>query len=156
MNFGKRIQLRLNCLVGIIWVSKKDAKLAKPRVQGYFLKDQSLDFESVLRNLFIRLTQQKGYFALHGDELSYLAYDIQFYLLSINQKITSQENFVKEYPKLVAINPDGISTHGYGDFFSAWFETRKNENAIVRDTRDGYRFTETYKQHLLKTIKKYA
>lgn len=58
-------------------------------LQDYFKKDTSINFDKVLRNLFTDLTKEKGYFGLHEDKASHLAYEIQFYLLSINKTINS-------------------------------------------------------------------
>lgn len=124
-------------------------------LQEYFLKDKRINFDIVLRNLFTSLTKEKGYFALHGDNLSYLAYDIQFYLLSINKKIHSKEDFVKEYPKMVAMGNNEISTGGYANFFEDWFDERFKSKDILKGIFSGYKFTNNYKQKLFVHIKQY-
>ncbi|HKO80965.1 MAG TPA: hypothetical protein VJU78_11245, partial [Chitinophagaceae bacterium] len=110
---------------------------------------------TVLRNLFTELTKQKGYFALHGDPISYLAYDIQFYLLTLNEKIKTKEKFVKEYPKMVAMGNNEISTGGYANFFEDWFDEKVKNREIVNRIFNGLQFTEQYKNQLFEKIKRY-
>ena len=123
-------------------------------LEDYFKKDTTINFDRILRNLFTELTKQKNYFGLHADELSHLAYDIQFYLLSINKIILTREEFAKEYPPMVAIGNNEISTGGYADFFLDWFDQRINSKQIIK-TLDKLTFTDDYKQQLFEKIKKY-
>lgn len=124
-------------------------------LQQYFKADTSIDFDRVLRNLFEELTRGKGYFALHADPLSYLAYDIQFYLLSINKKIKSKQQFVEQYPSMVATGNNEISTGGYADFFSDWYDLRIKNKEIKSGFFSGLRFTDQYREQLFKQIEKY-
>ena len=124
-------------------------------LQTYFQRDRSINFDKILRNLFTELTKEKGYFALHGDKLSFLAYDIQFYLLSINRKIRSKEEFVEEYPKMVAMGNNEITTGGYANFFEDWFDERVRTKNITKKFFGSYEFSAGYKQSLLEQIKKY-
>lgn len=124
-------------------------------LQEYFKKDTSINFEKVLRNLLTELTKEKGYFGLHGDELSYLAYDIQFYLLSINKSIKSRDYFEKEYPPMIAIGNNEITTGGYATFFLDWFDDKIGSKQISKKLFGGLTFTESYKQQLIDKIKKY-
>jgi hypothetical protein len=124
-------------------------------LKNYFEKDKTIDFDKVLRNLFTELTKEKGYFALHTDNLSYLAYDIQFYLLSINKKINSKENFISEYPKMVAMGNNEITTGGYANFFEDWFDERIKTKDITKGLFSSYKFTNKYKQRLIGQIKQY-
>lgn len=124
-------------------------------LQEYFKKDTSVNFDRILRNLFIELTTIKGYFGLHADELSYIAYDIQFYLLSINKSIKNREQFQKEYPAMVALGNNEISTGGYADFFLEWFDQKINLEQIKKRLFGGLTFTDGYKQQLFEKIKKY-
>ncbi len=124
-------------------------------LQTYFEKDKSINFDKVLRNLFTELTTEKGYFGLHGDEVSHLAYDIQFYLLTINKTIKTREEFAKEYPPMVAMGNNEISTGGYADFFLDWFDNRINLKQIHKKLFGGLTFTDEYKHQLFEQIKKY-
>lgn len=125
-------------------------------LQEYFQKDRSVDFEHVLRNLFTKLTKAKGYFALHGDPLSHLAYDIQFYLLTANQKVSSWDEFIERYPKMVAFGNNDISTGGFAKgFLQDWFNERLLNKAITKGLWSGYRFSEKYRKELLQQVKEY-
>lgn len=124
-------------------------------LQEYFKKDTSINFDSILRNLFKELTTQKGYFDLHGDELSYLAYDIQFYLLSINKDILTREQFEENYPPMVAIGNKEISTGGYASFFLDWFDQRIHASQIIKKQSGGLLFSDHYKKQLFEHIKEY-
>lgn len=125
-------------------------------LQEYFKKDTIINFDKVLRNLFTELTTEKGYFALHGDDLSYLAYDVQFYLLSTNKVIKTKEEFVKEYPSMVAMGNNEISTSGYATFFEDWFDDRIKSKHITKKLFNGLKFTEEFKRQLFNKIKKYT
>jgi hypothetical protein len=124
-------------------------------LQEYFKKDTTIDFDKILRNLFTTLTNKKGYFALHGDDLSHLAYDIQFYLLSINKSIKTKEEFIKEYPPMIAMGNNEITTGGYANFFEDWFDERLKSNKITKKIFGGLKFTDGFKRQLFDRIKKY-
>jgi len=124
-------------------------------LQEYFKKDTSKNFDKVLRNLFTELTNEKGYFALHGDDLSYLAYDIQFYLLSISKSIKTKEEFVKEYPSMVSIGNNEISTGGYANFFEDWFDMRIKSKQITKKLFGGLKFTDDFKRQFFERVQKY-
>jgi len=123
-------------------------------LQQYFTKEKAINFDTVLRNLFTELSKEKGYFSLHADPLSYLAYDIQFYLLTLNKEIVSKEAFVEAYPPMVAMGNNEISTNGYGDFFEDWFDARVDSNEIVQ-TKGYFEFSGNYKVELFKQVRKY-
>lgn len=124
-------------------------------IQEYFKKEKAIDFDMVLRNLFITLTKEKGCFALHGDELSYLAYDIQFYLLTLNKKIRTKEEFLKHYPPMVAMGNNEISTGGYANFFEDWFDERVKNKEINKGLFSGHHFTDEYKRQLFDKFKQF-
>jgi len=105
--------------------------------------------------LFKELTKEKGYFGLHEDELSNLAYDIQFYLLSINKTIKTREQFAKEYIPMVAMGNNEISTGGYADFFLDWFDQRTKLKQVTKKIFGGLTFTDDFKRQLFEKIKKY-
>lgn len=124
-------------------------------LQEYFKKDTSINFDRILRNLFTEITTQKGFFGLHADELSHLAYDIQFYLLSINKNIKSREQFQKEYLPMVALGNNEITIGGYTDYFLSWFDQKVNSKQITKKLFRGFSFTDSYKRQLFDQLKKY-
>lgn len=123
-------------------------------LQQYIKKEEAINFDTILRNLFTELSKEKGYFALHGDPLSYLAYDVQFYLLTLNKEIKSKEIFIKEYLPLVAMGNNDISTGGYADFFKDWFDERVNNSQIIK-TAGNFAFSGEYRERFLEQIRKY-
>ncbi len=124
-------------------------------LQQYLEKEKAVDFDKVLRNLFTELTKEKGYFALHEDPLSYLAYDIQFYLLSRNEKIDSKDVFVEGYVPMVALGNNEISTGGYADFFEDWFDIRVENKQITKGSSGGFEFTEDHRKQIFEEISRY-
>ncbi len=124
-------------------------------LQTYFKKDTSINLDRILRNLFTELTTEKGYFALHDDERSCLAYDIQFYLLSINSKIKSKADYLNHYPAMVAMSDSEITTGGYANFFEDWFDEKIKSKDITKSLFSGLQFTEAYIQKLFERIKPY-
>jgi SMI1-KNR4 cell-wall len=126
-------------------------------LQDYFQKDKTIDFDKLLRNLFTELTKEKGYFALHADALSYSAYDIQFYLLSINKIINSKEEFIEAYPKMIALGNNEISTGGYAPaFVEGWFNEKLKSKDITKELLSGYKMTDNYKRKILDQIKQFG
>jgi hypothetical protein len=124
-------------------------------LQEYFEKEKIRNFDNILRNLFSKLTTDKGYFALHGDPLSHLAYDIQFYLLTQNKKIRTKQEFVRDYPPMVAMGNNEISTGGYANFFEDWFDDKVRNKEITKSLFRGLHFSEQYKKQLFDKIKQY-
>ncbi|UZR93826.1 SMI1/KNR4 family protein [Chondrinema litorale] len=63
------------------------------RLQDLLTKEGAFgeQMSNQLRKLLIELTTQKGYFALHADALSYLVYDVQFYLFAKHQIVKTGE-----------------------------------------------------------------
>lgn len=124
-------------------------------LQEAFAKEEK-NFDSILRKLLTKLTQNKGYFALHADELSYLAYDIQFYLYSRHKGTRSQEDYLKHYPKMIAFADHAISTLGYApDFVKDWLEKRMAEGRIVTNSNGQLVFSDDYQLQLFSAIQEY-
>ncbi len=91
------------------------------------------DFESAIRGICKELSIQKGYFALHADELSYLMYDIQFFLLSTVNKVKSKEDYFNKYPSMIAFGDGEFSTGGYApDFIKDWMSERQSKKQIIK------------------------
>lgn len=124
-------------------------------LQEYIKTEKNTNFDKILRNLFTELTTEKGYFALHADNLSYLAYDIQFYLLTGNKKIKTKQEFIKHYPAMVAIGNNEISTKGYANFFEDWFDIKLQNKEINKSLLGELSFTKEYIKELFEKINKY-
>ncbi len=125
-------------------------------LMSFFEPFESINFDRILRNLLTELTKEKGYFALHADSLSYLVYDIQFYLYSNKNKISSISKYLKEYPKMIAFGDKEISTGGYApDFVSDWINQKLSNKEITKKFFKGYKFSSEYENNLLNKLKKY-
>jgi len=117
----------------------------------------NLDWERIIRNICKKLTIEKGYFALHADELSYLLYDIQFYLCSKLKKVKSQEKYLQEYPSIIALCDAEFSTKGFApDFVKNWIKERISNNQITKKYIGGLVFNTEYQKALMDEIKKYS
>ncbi|MEY9977287.1 Imm51 family immunity protein [Lysinibacillus sp. RC79] len=87
--------------------------------------------EAVIRGICTQIVEDKGYFALHADEISMLMYDIQFWLYTgANSKVT-QAQYLADYKNIIAL-AQGFSTGGYApDFVSSWLNERIEQGEIV-------------------------
>lgn len=104
-----------------------------PEIKKCFEKRKDIDFDTMLRGLFLSITKEKGFFALHADKLSEIAYGAQFYLLTLNNSITTKEALVEQYFPLVALSNSPISLGGYAAFFEDWFAERIKQGQIIWD-----------------------
>ena len=124
--------------------------------------------ERALRALARRITEEKGFFALHADPDSHRMYDLMFWLYSQLATATSFTHFVKlpaeqdDYatpcyelmlPFDLVVAPFGFKTGGFAPgFVEAWWDTRVAEGAIV-PVDGGWRFSAAAEQALLDELK---
>ncbi|UII31253.1 SMI1/KNR4 family protein [Fulvivirga ulvae] len=109
-----------------------------------------------LRNLLIKLTEKKGYFALHADELSHLVYDVQFYLYSKHKKVSSKEEYLKEYPQMIAFGNNEITTNGYAPgFVEDWINLRMENQEIKKKLFGGFKFEKEYEAKVINELKRH-
>lgn len=88
-----------------------------------------------IRDLAVRIVEDKGFFALHDDEASYALYDVQFWLYENAYPGVTEVGFLDIYPRIIQL-ANGFSTGGYAPgFITGWLEQRRNEGAILE--RDG-------------------
>src|SRR5262249_26067346 len=86
------------------------------------------DFGPILRNICRTLTVEKGYFALHADELSRLVYDTEFYLFTRSDGPCDKDAFLGIYRSLIALGDGEFTTGGYGpDFVESWLADRLSQ-----------------------------
>ena len=91
--------------------------------------------ERLIRELAVRIVENKGYFALHADEDSYQLYDIQFWLYVNAYPGVAEQAYLKEYPLILTCDGD-FSTGGYAlGFVEDWLKNRKKAGFIFK--RDG-------------------
>jgi SMI1/KNR4 family protein SUKH-1 len=125
-------------------------------LQSFFEKNQRYDFDKILRNILLKLTHEKGNFALHSDELSYLVYDIQFYLYSNSRKVSSVEKYLEEYPNMIAFGDGEITSSGYAPgFIEDWMNDRLSNKAIAAKFFKGMKFSKEYETELLDRLNEY-
>lgn len=122
------------------------------------------DGERYLRTLARRITEEKGFFALHADADSHAMYDLMFWLYSQLTTATSFTHFVKlpadqdDYatpcyelmlPFDLVSAPFGFKTGGFAPgFVEDWWNARVVAGAIVL-VDGGYRFSQAAEQRLL-------
>jgi hypothetical protein len=113
-------------------------------------KCREADFGPIIRNVCRKLATEKGYFALHADEKSYLMYDIQFYLYTHSRPVKTEPGFLKAYPNMIAMSGGEFTTGGYApDFVKEWLAKRRAHGDIVV-TPAG---TLAYSKSFLKTFR---
>jgi hypothetical protein len=122
-------------------------------LEKYF-KATPVNFDKILRNLFTAITMKEGYIKIENDDNSYLAIDIQFYLLTINKSIRTKEYFIKQYIPMVAMGNNHISSYGYEiSFVEIWFDERVYSKQIVKNFFFGFKFTNQFKEQLFERIR---
>ena len=92
--------------------------------------DHPVDTERWIRKISEEIVIDKGFFALHADERSYLLYDIQLWLYTNAYPDTTEEDYLSAYKKIIALDGE-FSTGGYAsDFVTDWL-TRRKESGMV-------------------------
>jgi SMI1-KNR4 cell-wall len=119
----------------------------------FFKAEPEMNYENGLRNLFTEITNTKRHFSLHDDELSHLAYDVQFLLFSRCRVVTDLTAYLEAYPSMIAMANAPVSTKGYGPFFiEEWMQNRMDGGHISRLNDGSLKFTtqwtETVRQKL--------
>lgn len=108
-------------------------------------KHRDADFGPIIRNVCSSLATEKGYFALHADDKSYLLYDIQFYLYTTSHPVSSQETYLNAYPDMLAFGDGDVTTGGYApDFVKDWFDKRRADGDIIADSRGKLAFSKQF------------
>ncbi|WP_042473292.1 Imm51 family immunity protein [Bacillus ndiopicus] len=78
--------------------------------------------EAAIRSICMQIVEDKGFFALHADELSMLMYDIQFWLYTNANSEVTREQYLADYKDIIAL-AHGFSTGGYApDFVADWLD----------------------------------
>ncbi|MCA9533919.1 MAG: SMI1/KNR4 family protein [Myxococcales bacterium] len=99
-------------------------------------------FGALLRRLASLILEDKGYFALHADPHSFLAYDLQFHLYSSVHRVTSSEQYLDAYRDILAFGDGGFSTEGFAPgFVLQWFDARRAADDIVEHVDGGLRLS---------------
>jgi hypothetical protein len=106
-----------------------------------------------LRSLCRKLTLEKGYFALHADKLSYLVYDLQFYLYTKSNELTQKRQYLTAYPKLIALAESEFTTGGYAlEFVEEWLDKRLAKGEIVTRRSGKIEFSQEFLEKLKRKL----
>ncbi|RXU65327.1 SMI1/KNR4 family protein [Pseudomonas protegens] len=109
------------------------------------------DLGPLIRQIALRIVQDKRYFALHADPLSYLLYDLQFWLYQNRYPVPSQEAYLEVYQDMIAF-AKGFSTGGYApDFIRDWFRARLADGHL-HQVAGGFALTPAYRMQLLEQL----
>lgn len=103
-------------------------------------------FNQWIRDTAYSIISDKYCFTLHNDLNSYILYDIQFYLFINSFGAVSKEDYLKKYPKMIALS-SGFSTSDYNEnFVSDYIDLR---------IRSGYIDVIDSKLHISNLFKTY-
>ncbi|WP_429844395.1 SMI1/KNR4 family protein [Brevibacillus sp. FIR094] len=105
-----------------------------------------------IRSICTRIVEEKGYFSFHADELSYLMYDVQFWLYTKSYPDTSREQYLAVYEKMIAFGGE-FGQGGYAPgWISEWLDRRKKEGRIVQE--NGHiRFTDQFAAEVIQQLR---
>lgn len=108
--------------------------------------------EQKIRSICTRIVEEKGHFSLHADELSYLMYDVQFWLYMKSYPDTSRDQYVAAYQNIIAFGGE-FGTGGYAPaFITDWLDVRIKEGRIVQD-HGTIGLTAEYTEELIHKLK---
>ncbi|MCE4052569.1 SMI1/KNR4 family protein [Pseudomonas sp. Au-Pse12] len=109
------------------------------------------DLGPLIRQIALRIVQDKRYFALHADPLSYLLYDLQFWLYQNRHPVPNKEAYLEVYQDMIAF-AKGFGTDGYApDFIRDWFRARLADGHL-RQAAGGLALTPAYRAQLLEQL----
>lgn len=104
-----------------------------------------------IRSICTQIVEEKGHFSFHADALSYVMYDVQFWLYSKSNPDTSRDQYVDVYPNIIAFG-DEFGQGGYAtSFITDWLDHRIKEGRIIQD-HGMIRFTGSYAVEVIKTL----
>jgi hypothetical protein len=114
------------------------------------------EIEKVIRSISKEVVTQKGHFSLHADELSYLLYDIQFWLYSSSKSVRNKEQFLTAYESIMTLPTDGVfSMNGYAPgFVQDWLADRL-KNGAINSGLFKLKLSATHKQKLIHKLNDY-
>ncbi|MEZ6189444.1 MAG: SMI1/KNR4 family protein [Planctomycetota bacterium] len=111
------------------------------------------DLEARLRRVCRELTLAKGFFALHGEPLSELVYDLQFLLYTASKPSGTPEEYLRAYPAILTFSDGDFDLGGYSpSFVEAWLKTRRRKKQIVAHAQGDLRFTDAYRAEVLERV----
>lgn len=112
---------------------------------------------TVVRTVAAAIVQDKGFFALHADERSWLMYDLQFLLYShhrgVERPVRSLEAWLQSYSGAIAMAHGGcFGTGGWAQHFvEDWFHARVKDGELVQ-AGGGWQFSPAFQAGLLQRL----
>lgn len=108
--------------------------------------------EQKIRSICTRIVEEKGHFSFHADELSYVMYDVQFWLYLKSYPETSRDQYVAAYQNIIAFGGE-FSQGGYApSFITDWLDVRIKEGRIVQQ-HGILRFTDSFAEEVTNYLK---
>ncbi|WP_152395927.1 SMI1/KNR4 family protein [Paenibacillus guangzhouensis] len=108
--------------------------------------------EQKIRSICTRIVEEKGHFSFHADELSYLMYDVQFWLYTKSYPDTSREQYLAIYEKMIAFGGE-FGQGGYAPgWITEWLDRRMHEGRIVQEN-GRLRFTDQFAAEVIKQLR---
>lgn len=105
-----------------------------------------------IRSICTRIVEEKGHFHFHADELSFVMYDVQFWLYTRSYPDTSRDQYVSVYQNIIAFGGE-FGLGGYGpSFITDWLDHRIKEGRIAQD-HGIIRFTDSYTEEVINKLK---
>ncbi len=105
-----------------------------------------------IRSICTRIVEEKGYFSFHDDALSYVMYDVQFWLYTKSYPDTSRDQYVAVYKNIIAFGGE-FGQGGYTpSLITDWLDHRIKEGQIV-EIHETIRFTDSYAEEVINTLK---
>lgn len=106
--------------------------------------------EQKIRSICTRIVEEKGHF--HADELSYVMYDVQFWLYTKSYPDTSRDQYLSVYQNIIAFGRE-FGLGGYGpSFITDWLDHRIKEGQIIQD-HGIIRFTDSYAEDVINKLR---
>ena len=97
---------------------------------GQFSAYKQID--QIIRKISYAILLEKGYFSLHADDLSYLLYDIQFWLYTCANEVKSKADYLKVYPTIMTLEGE-FNCGGYSaNFVQDWITLRLKSGDIIQ------------------------
>ncbi|MNJ48745.1 hypothetical protein D3C77_439480 [compost metagenome] len=89
--------------------------------------------EGKIRAVCRKVVEEKGHFSFHADELSYLMYDVQFWLYTNVYPKPTREGYLGDYDKMIAFGGE-FSQGGYAPgWITEWLDLRISEGRIKNE-----------------------
>jgi hypothetical protein len=117
---------------------------------------REIDFAPIMRKVCRSLALEKGYFALHADEKSYLLYDIQFHLYTTSHPVRTGQEYLKAYPEIIALGDGELTTGGYApDFMKGWLNKRQSNGDIIVNAAGNLFFSKSFIETFVTRLREF-